>query len=379
MNVTKFFVKSMAKLILAVALTVLIAASGNAKPGDRDAAAQFFPDLFPEIETKVVDFTASVKPEMLPADGKTAALIRVRITDKTGKPLDRREVSFYLESGYGRLTPLSPLTDGDGYSEAEYVAGHVAATAVVRVTDQKSGEFTRVEIPTSISASISLELVSPSRFISSFIKRQTATQLYTMEIDVFPDKLVADGFSTSRITVTLFSLEGFPATGVPLLMRKISGGGELMVDKTTTDGNGNLEFFYKSGDQPGTTIIEVMEPVTGLAKILEIPVLEAGPAKIKLYFSDKEGKLYDEAAKLPADGVSTIMVVAQVLNLVDMPVPDVSVQFSLIEELGVLEIAGAKSDAEGKVYATYKAGTQTGMETITAFLVSKPIEGFFMG
>ncbi len=358
--------------------SMALAGAGDAPaPEKSDAVVQFLPEVFPESETKTIDFSVSISPEMLPADGKTAALVRAKVTDKSGAPLQKREIAFYLESGYGRLTPHSPLTDQSGYAEAEYVAGHVAATAVVRITDQATGEFTRIEIPTSISASISLELVSPARFISSFIKRQTATQLYTMEIDVFPDKLVADGFSTSRITVTLFTLDGMPAGGIPLLMRKVSGGGELLIEKTTTDASGNLEFFYKSGDQPGTTIIEVMEPVTGLAKILEIPVLEAGPAKIKLFFSDKEGKLYEEAAKLPADGVATITVIAQVLNLVEMPVPDVSVQFSLSEELGVLETAVAKADAEGKVYATFKAGTQTGMETITAFLVSKPAESIF--
>jgi hypothetical protein len=102
-------------------------------------------------------------------------------------------------------------------------------------------------------------------------------------------------------------------------------------------------------------------------------VYEAGPAKIKLYFADKSGTLFQDTAQLPADGVSSITLVAQVLNLVDIPVPNVVVRFSLSEELGIIESLEAKTDPSGNVHATFKAGTQTGIETITAFLTSAPV------
>jgi len=335
-------------------------------------------DQFPVDNPGEVVFEVTATPEMLPADNKTESEIVVILKDREGAPLEGREVTFYLEQGYGRLSPAFPVTGDDGIAEAVYMAGRIAATAVIRITDVETGEYTFFEIPTSISASISLELVDPSRFISSFIKRQTATQLYTMSVDVFPDRLVADSFSTSRITVNLLSLEnGMPAVGVPLEIRLVSGDGEIIKDRNTTDTNGTLEVFYRSGDTPGTVIIEVIEPVTGLSETIEIAVLEEGPAKIKLFFADADGNLFDEAAKLPANGIETIVVVAQVLNLVDMPVPDVTVQFSLSEELGVIEVLESKSDPNGYVYATFKAGMQTGIETITAFLTSKPIENIF--
>ncbi len=318
--------------------------------------------------------SATVDPPMLPADGKTEAEIKVVLKDIDGTPLAGRHIDFILEDGYGRLTPTFPITDVDGVAEAVYVAGRVAASALIRIEDKESGDYKHIEIPTSITASITLELVEPSRFISSFIKKQTATQFYTMSLEVFPDKLVADSFSTSRITVTLMTLDGTPAAGVPLEFKLLSGNGEIIRDRATTDQFGVLEAFYRAGDKPGTAIIEAIEPTTGLSKTAEILIFEAGPAKIKLYFSDQSGKLYEETAKIPADGISTITVVAQVLNLVDMPVPDVNVQFAVAEELGIVELLNIKSDPHGNVYATFRAGTQTGIETITAYLISSPID-----
>jgi len=331
----------------------------------------------PGSDDGTVQFNVVVTPSMLPADGKTEAEIIVTLRDKSGNPLGGRTIDFSLVEGYGRLSPTFPVTDDDGIAEAVYVAGRVAATAVVRILDEESRESATVEIPTSISAQISLELVEPSRFISSFIKRQIATQLYTMSVDIFPDKIVADSFSTSRITVTLLNLDGTPAAGVPIEFRVLSGDGEIIKKRNVTDAMGVIEVFYRAGEMPGTAMIEVKEPVTGLAQVAEIMVYEAGPAKIKLFFADKSGALFEDTAQLPADGVSTITVVAQVLNLVDMPVPDVVVYFSLSEELGIIESLEAKTDPSGNVRATFKAGTQTGIETITAFLTSSPtIEPF---
>ncbi|MEP0815180.1 MAG: Ig-like domain-containing protein [bacterium] len=362
-------------VLLAPWLGLLIAAALFAQPGAmaQTAGANSF-----DSQSDVV-FSFDVRPAMLPADGKTEATIVLKLTDANGAPLAGRRVSFYLEDGYGRLTTTFPNTDDKGTAEALYVAGRTAKTAVVRATDEISGKSARIAIPTSISAQIQLELVEPSRFISTWIKRQTATQLYTMDVEIFPERLVADGFSTSRITVRLYNLDGTYASGVPIVIRMISGDGELIRDRQTTDTNGVLEAFYRAGERPGTTIIEVTEPVTGLTQTVEIPILEAGPAKIKLYFSNRDGRLFEEAAKLPADGITSITIVAQVLNLVDTPVPNVDVMFSLAEELGAIEVLESTTDPEGKVYATFKPGTQTGIETITAFLVSSLPQEFAGG
>lgn len=329
-------------------------------------------DLFPGDDEGQVRFDITATPSMLPADGKTEAEIVVILTDPDGAPLSNRRIEFYLEEGYGRLTATFPVTDSDGIAEAVYVAGRVATAGVIRVTDEETGETAVFTIPTSISASISIELVEPSRFISTFIKRQTATRLYTLEVDVFPDRLVADGFSTSRITARLYNLDGSYAVGVPLKVRLLSGGGEIIRERTTTDAQGSLETFYRAGEVAGTAVIEVLEPVSGLREIVEIPVLESGPAKIEIFFRDSEGNYYEEEASLPADGLSTITVVARVLNLADLPVPGVEVEFSLAEDYGIIEVLYSTSDAEGKVYAIFRAGTQTGVETITAFLTSNP-------
>jgi hypothetical protein len=380
--VNRFFY--VAVLMLLMAFPSLSSAEPVAEEGisATPASASSMPSTGIFIEPQInheptVDFDVKVDPPMLPADGKTEAEIRVVLTDTKGDPLVGHQVGFSLEEGYGRLTPTFPITDDDGVAEAVYVSGHVAASALIRVEDNESGEFKYVEIPTSITASISLELVEPSRFISSFIKKQTATQFYTMSLEVFPDKLVADSFSTSRITVTLLKLDGSYAAGVPLEFKLLSGNGEIIRDRTTTDQFGILEAFYRAGDKPGTAIIEALEPTTGLSKTVEVLVFEAGPAKIKLFFSDQTGKLFEESAKIPADGISTITVVAQVLNLVDMPVPGVDVKFAVAEDLGIIELLDTKSDPQGNVYATFRAGTQTGLETITAYLISPPIEDDF--
>lgn len=326
-----------------------------------------------EDPTKQVVMTLTSDPPTLPADGVSVATVQAVVTTAVGVPIKNRPVSFVHLAGNGRLIPIQPVTDEAGVARATYTAGVTADTSRLSAIDTTSGASTQFEIPLSISASIDVNLVNPATYVEKAVKRIAVMPMFTLTATAFPDKMPADGISLSFITAHLTYKDGRTAAGFPLTFAVRSGGGSITPRATMTDKQGNLQAVYQAGKLPGTALIVVTEPSSGLSATVEITLVEGGPAKIKLSFRDQSGGFSPDAATLPADGGTTVQVVATVTNLFDMPMPGYKVQFSLKNRNGRIELLDPVTDANGQVVATYYAGTLVGVETITAFLESKPL------
>jgi hypothetical protein len=150
-----------------------------------------------------------------------------------------------------------------------------------------------------------------------------------------------------------------------------SGSGSIMQEQELTDRDGYITAFYRVSNRVGTVVIEAVELTTGERASVEITVVEAGPAKLKLWLEDDAGGFFEERAVLPADGIANFVVVAQVLSLVDTPIAGATVHFKLADRLGYLEVLEEETDGNGCVHAIYTAGTITGTERIIAYLVSE--------
>ncbi len=89
------------------------------------------------------DFPPVVSVEVGPRDTALAESrdsITVRLTDQMGNPLQNVLVSFGIESGDGRLSPVAGLTDQHGRVCTVFSAGAVAGATTVRVTSSASKE-----------------------------------------------------------------------------------------------------------------------------------------------------------------------------------------------------------------------------------------------
>ena len=77
-------------------------------------------------------FVVSVEPPSLPADGRSTAIVRIRMTDIRGLPLQRQSVFF--RSTIGVVAPRRTVTDNWGYATAEITASDYPGGGYVVVT-----------------------------------------------------------------------------------------------------------------------------------------------------------------------------------------------------------------------------------------------------
>jgi len=307
---------------------------------------------------------------MVPADRETEAQLTVHLSDAAGQPVAHRMLALLFAQGDGQLMPVQPVTDGEGIAEFTYRAGRLAITNRFDLIDVSTGSTLEVVLPTSLVAEVSIELISPADYARRVASASVRPDIFNLELTAFPEALPADEVSCSRLTAHLTYKDGRPAAGFPVSFRIVSGYGGVTQEQKLTDADGVISGFYRVGNRIGTVIVEAVEQTTGKRASVEIVVVEAGPAKLKLWLEDDGGGVFAERAVMPADGVATMMVVAQVLSLVDTPIAGARVQFKLVNELGRLEVMEAETDGSGCIHALYTAGAFTGTEQIIAYLIS---------
>ena len=307
---------------------------------------------------------------VVPADGETEATLTLTLTDAGGEPVPDHLLALLFNDGDGQLMPESPLTDSSGEATFLYRAGRLAILNQLVVLDTATGATFEFDLPTSLSAVLTVELVSPAEYEARKAASATRPDIFDLTLTAIPDVLPADMVSSSRLTAHLTYKDGRPAAGFPVSFRIVSGYGGVTQEQKLTDADGVISGFYRVGNRIGTVIVEAVEQTTGKRASVEIVVVEAGPAKLKLWLEDDGGGVFAERAVMPADGVATMMVVAQVLSLVDTPIAGARVQFKLVNELGRLEVMEAETDGSGCIHALYTAGAFTGTEQIIAYLIS---------
>ena len=80
----------------------------------------------------------TLSPEVLPADGKSTADIEVLVTDINDNPNEGVGVEYQIAIGSGRLKEIEEITDEDGISTAEFVAGRLPGKTLIEVTVRSS-------------------------------------------------------------------------------------------------------------------------------------------------------------------------------------------------------------------------------------------------
>jgi hypothetical protein len=307
----------------------------------------------------------------VPADSSTEAALTITLKDAAGAPVSARMLAMLFSAGDGRLVPEQPVTDDKGVAKFTYRAGRLAISNHFQLLDVTNGASAEIVLPTSLCAQVKIDLVDPVAYASRQAAAAMRPDMFDLTIKAYPEALPADGVSSSRLTARLIYKNGKPAAGFPITFNVVNGDGSITQDQKLTDASGNITAFYRVGETIGIVTIEAIEKTTGKRASAEILVVEAGPAKLKLWLVDASGKRIDEKATLPADGAGVMTVVAQVLSLVDTPIAGAKVQFLVKNGLGILEVVDAVSTGSGEVRALFTAGTITGEETITAYLVSE--------
>ncbi len=308
-------------------------------------------------------------PQALPNDGYSEATISVQLLS-AGEPVSERVVQAEVAMGDGFLGYSEAVTNSDGVAMFSYRAGLMPEPGVVKVHAPEAGLETMVKIPLAPVTYLDVNLVTPEEYAAHRQRQVSAAPIYTLNIGAFPLQLAADGRSLSTITATLKHTDGKPAAGVPLTAEIISGEGSLDVDQVATDKQGKFTFNFSPGFLPGTATIRVLEPSTGLVAAVDIVLVEAGPARVQLYYLDPFAALKSrEGAILPADGSTGLELVAEITDLAGIPLSGVELKLEVLDQPnGWLECLDPVSDASGEVTFTYHAGAVTGPVRLRAYI-----------
>ena len=352
--------------VFGTAAALLVTAAWFSAPQAQSIAAAAAPVA---TVSTVLSLSASCYPEALPNDGTSQATIRVELRNDAG-PLAGQKVRASVQRGGGSLIYSEAVTDSEGVATFPYRAGLMPEPAEVSFTAADLSVQTSLKIPLAPVTYMDVLLVTPEEYAAHLKRQAAAAPIYTLKVDAFPEQLAADGGSLTTVTATLDFTGGKPAAGVPLTADIISGEGDLVFDQKITDSTGRFEFYYVAGFKPGTVTIRVLEPSTGLTSALNLLLVEAGPARVQLYYADPFATgLRREGALLPADCMSELPITAEVTDLAGIPLAGIELRVEILDSSnGWVEVLDPLSDAQGQVQIVYHAGAHTGKVRLRAFI-----------
>lgn len=352
------------KTALLCALLLLVPLLASAQSG----SLLEIPDPTAVLAGADFELTVDCYPQALPNDGDAKAEITVKVDDH-GEGVEGLLVTAEILRGDGYLDNMETETDSEGNAIFSFRSGSLPENAKLNFSIAGVDDPLPLTIPIAPVAYMDVNVVTPEEY-AQFRKRQaSAAPIYSLSTESFPEQLAADGGSMSTISATLTTADGKPAAGVPLTAEILSGEGDLAFEQVATDSAGEFKFYYIAGFTPGTVTIAVIEPSTGLTVSTDIIVVEAGPVKIELVYLDPYSpEPLHEGAILPADGLTSLPMLARVTDLSGLPVSGVELKVELLDAAaGWIEILDPVSDVAGEVDFNYYAGTTTGKVRVRAY------------
>ena len=284
-----------------------------------------------------ISITLVAEPSSIPAGGGSSSVITATIKDSSDAPVVQgTAVTFTTNlgtfSGGGASITLS-TPDATGVVTVSLISASTAGTATV--TASSSGVTQSVTVT----------------FTGGGVVRSIA-------LTANPTSIPADGSSSSIITATLTDSAGaaVPAGTSVTLSTDLGtfGGAGSTITVTTPDASGVVSVSLISPTTAGSATVEATSG--GVSQSVNVTFSGSGVvATINLTANPDT---------LPADGTSTSLLRAEVLDAQGNAVPDgTSISFVILTGTGTLS-ANTATTVGGFVEVTYTASTTVGTETI---------------
>ncbi|MBI1924630.1 Ig-like domain-containing protein [Candidatus Poribacteria bacterium] len=274
--------------------------------------------------------TLNASPETLPGDGVSQSLITATVKDVQGSLLLNQTVTFKITKGGGTISPPTDRRDGT------YTATYTTAASVdpVEITASTAN---------GKSASISLKLTKPIK-VSPTLSTIIATT-----------PVIADGASTSKITITLLDESRQPVPGKRVKLTASGEGNTLTQPVSPTDAAGRTTTTLASTKAESKRITAmVVDDGIGLADRASV-IFQSGPAATVTVVASPN--------TLSADGTSVSAIGITITDRHGNPVTGEVV--SVVASAGRVD-SPAKDNGNGTYQSTYTASTAPGMVTLTA-------------
>jgi len=276
-----------------------------------------------QLSLKGITFYLVANPEYLLADGNSQSTITAVLKETTSKlAIPDAKITFGTDLG---TIPFQARTDEEGRADVALTSGLKTGTAHVM------GHYG----PTLVDT---VEVV--------FLLSEPAH----LQLSVNPSVLPADNTSKAELRATVTDQSSNPVPdGTPVTFRILRGSGTLDNRVLTKDGVAVNTLI--AGSHPDTT--EVEAEVGSVRDTVRVIYVVGSAASVKLSA---------DTTAIPADGITAILIRAQVLDAAGNPVQDgTTVQF----ETDVGNITPQAVTQNGIAVAKFSSG-QTGVATITA-------------
>lgn len=320
-----------------------------------------------EAKTFAIDTNLTVAvtatPEVLKADEKSTAKVKVTVTDANGNPVAGHKVKFvlvttsqytgvvgggaFVEQVGGSIKESSfGETDLFGTVTSTYVAGFAAKTAIIVARDMVSNSTGTAVVKTFIQASAQLTLFEPT----SSAAADAGYQIVVKASDAW---LTADGKSQTRVTATVtMAGKGVKDHKVNFT---VSGVGSVRTVSDTTNSRGEATAIYTAGKKIGIVQVSAEDLTVGISGSVAIELRSDAPAKI--YIEIKPDRL-------PADGRSTADLLVLVTDINDNPNDGAEIEYQVDGGSGRLREDKGLTDRRGESTNEFVAGRSAGVVTI---------------
>lgn len=182
---------------------------------------------------------------------------------------------------------------------------------------------------------------------------------HTISLDAHPDKIPADGVSTSTISIQLKDKKGKDVKVKDVIIDFRTNKGTLSADSAVTDNNGRATVKLTSSTKPEKANIKASSESVLM------------PRETEVEFETVASDMYSISLtavpnEIPADGKSTSEITAQIMDKHgnDLSVKDVFISFETTE--GTLNRVSARTDNHGKASVTLKSSSRPGTAVIKA-------------
>ncbi|TFB15537.1 hypothetical protein E3V93_02355 [Microbacterium sp. 3H14] len=274
--------------------------------------------------------TIEADPVSIEADGVSSSAVTVRLVDGQGNPLAVGGAVVEILSDIGSVS--ATVDNGEGTYGATLTSDTTAGTATVSFTIDGAAAAATVEVD-----------FTPG-----------AADLTQSLIDAAPTELVADGVSSSQITVTLVDANGNPLGVGGDDVEIVTDAG--MVSGTVDNGDGTYTATLQAPTAVGVATVGFT--IGGVAAVATVEVaFVAGDA------SADTSTIEADPTSITADGVSTSTVTVTLRDAEGNPLASGGVAVTMDTTAGSL--SAPVDNADGTYTSTLTSSTAAGQATVT--------------
>ncbi len=278
--------------------------------------------------------SVSQSPSSIPADGVTTSTITVTLEDANGNAVPNKAVTLSQGAGFSTISAPSGVSNASGV--VTFTVKDIHAQSVTYTATDTTDTITITDTATVVffgTASSTLSTVNQS-----------------------PSSVLANGSSTSTITVTLLDANSVPVPNKTVVLSQGVGDSTISAPSGVSNSSGVVTFTV-SDSMTQTVTYSAVDFTDGVA-ITDTAVVTFTPGTVNAANSTVNPTL----GSVADDGVTTTTVTVTLLDANNNPVPNKTVTLGQGAGQSTISPASGVSNASGVVTFTVK---DTHAQTVT--------------